>query len=71
MKSPADAAGRVGGGEDTKLVTASDQLTGEGVDVSVHAPRICPRVGRDYRYAHATMVTGAAYAARFSACVAQ
>ena len=57
MKRPGDAAGRVDGGEHAKLVAAGDQLRGERVDVPVHAPRICPGVGRDYGYAHATMVT--------------
>ena len=42
MKQPAEPVAWVGGGKHPKLVAAGDQLAGKGVDVPVHAPRICP-----------------------------
>ena len=60
VKQPVDPVGRVAGGEHPKLVAACHELAGQGVDVPVHTPRICPRVRRDDRYAHQSMVPIAA-----------
>ena len=66
VQQPAEPVGRVEGGEHAHVMAAAEELLGQRLDVTVHAPLIGPGIWRDKGDAHRAKVrnSGRAAAAR-------